>query len=100
MYIQTDSPLKQTKRSNRMEGNESSTEDVETSPSSIDSILHVGDRVCVYLPAVDLKQVQRGRGGWSMRMTEVCKGNSCVVSLLYYKHVHLIGQMSQLHHHL
>ena len=65
-----DSPLKQTKRSNRMEGNEISTEDVETSPSSIDSILHVGDRVCVYLPAADLKQVQRGRGGWSMRMTE------------------------------
>ena len=34
-------------------------------------MLHVGDRVCVYLPAADLKQVQRGRGGWSMRMTEV-----------------------------
>jgi hypothetical protein len=33
--------------------------------------LHVGDRVCVYLPAADLKQGQRGRGGWNMRMTEV-----------------------------
>lgn len=30
----------------------------------------VGDKVCVNLPEVALKEVQRGHGGWSMRMKE------------------------------
>jgi hypothetical protein len=43
----------------------------ETENPGLDTVLHVGDRVCVFLPAEELKEVQRGRGGWSMRMTEV-----------------------------
>jgi hypothetical protein len=33
--------------------------------------LQIGDNVCVDLPEVALKEVQRGHGGWSMRMKEV-----------------------------
>ncbi|XP_060573525.1 E3 ubiquitin-protein ligase MIB2-like [Ruditapes philippinarum] len=32
--------------------------------------LQIGDNVCVDLPEVALKEVQRGHGGWSMRMKE------------------------------
>lgn len=63
-----DSSARITRETSTFEGNESSTEEAET--SSVDTVLHVGDRVCVFIPAEDLKQVQRGRGGWSMRMTE------------------------------
>jgi hypothetical protein len=49
--------------------NDSSMEEAEN--PGLDTVLHVGDRVCVFLPATELKEVQRGRGGWSMRMTEV-----------------------------
>ena len=49
--------------------NDSSVEEAEN--PGLDTVLHVGDRVCVFLPAKELKGVQRGRGGWSMRMIEV-----------------------------
>ncbi|XP_076086810.1 E3 ubiquitin-protein ligase MIB1-like [Mytilus galloprovincialis] len=63
-----DSSARITRQTSTLDGNESSTEESET--SSVDTLLHVGDRVCVFIPADDLKQVQRGRGGWSMRMAE------------------------------
>ena len=31
-----------------------------------------GDKVCVQLMEVALKDLQRGHGGWSMRMADVC----------------------------
>lgn len=43
----------------------------EADNPGLDSVLHVGDRVCVFIPSEELKEVQRGKGGWSMRMTEV-----------------------------
>ena len=52
-----------------LEVNDSSVE--ETENPGLDTVLHVGDRVCVFLPAEELKEVQRGRGRWRMRMTEV-----------------------------
>jgi hypothetical protein len=52
-----------------LEVNDSSVEEAEN--PGLDTVLHVGDRVCVFLPAEELKGVQRGRGGWSMRMIEV-----------------------------
>ena len=52
-----------------LEVNDSSVEEAEN--PGLDTVLHVGDRVCVFLPATELREVQRGRGGWSMRMTEV-----------------------------
>lgn len=52
-----------------LEVNDSSV--VEAENPGIDTVLHVGDRVCVFLPATELREVQRGRGGWTMRMTEV-----------------------------
>jgi hypothetical protein len=52
-----------------LEVNDSGVEEAEN--PGLDTVLHVGDRVCVFLPATELKEVQRGRGGWSMRMTEV-----------------------------
>ncbi|CAG2223699.1 MIB [Mytilus edulis] len=63
-----DSSARITRQTSTLDGNESSIEESET--SSVDTLLHVGDRVCVFIPADDLKQVQRGRGGWSMRMAE------------------------------
>jgi hypothetical protein len=47
----------------------------------LDTVLHVGDRVCVFLPATELKELQRGRGGWSMRMTEV------IMSIAHFSHI-------------
>ncbi|XP_069101873.1 E3 ubiquitin-protein ligase MIB2-like [Argopecten irradians] len=38
----------------------------------------VGDKVCVHLPPDALKEVQRGHGGWSMRMSE-CIGETMKV---------------------
>ena len=52
-----------------LEVNDSSVEEAEN--PGLDTVLHVGDRVCVFLPAEELKEVQHGRGGWSMRMIEV-----------------------------
>lgn len=51
-----------------LEKNNSNSEDVEN--PGLETVIRVGDRVCVFLPADELKEVQRGRGGWSMRMTE------------------------------
>ena len=51
-----------------LEVNDSSVEEAEN--PGLDTVLHVGDRVCVFLPAEELKEVQHGRGGWSMRMIE------------------------------
>ncbi|XP_033725516.1 E3 ubiquitin-protein ligase MIB2-like [Pecten maximus] len=39
------------------------------------SKFNVGDKVCVHLPPESLKEVQRGHGGWSMRMSE-CIGET------------------------
>ncbi|VDI78368.1 E3 ubiquitin-protein ligase mind-bomb, partial [Mytilus galloprovincialis] len=50
----------------------------EADNPGLDSVLHVGDRVCVFIPSEELKEVQRGKGGWSMRMTE-CIGRIGIV---------------------
>ncbi|XP_076081737.1 E3 ubiquitin-protein ligase MIB2-like isoform X2 [Mytilus galloprovincialis] len=50
----------------------------EADNPGLDSVLHVGDRVCVFIPSEELKEVQRGKGGWSMRMTE-CIGKIGIV---------------------
>lgn len=39
--------------------------------SALGPKLQIGDKVCVELPEIALKEVQRGHGGWSMRMKEV-----------------------------
>lgn len=68
----SDASAKLTRERSFFEGNESSVvEEEDDDISCVDTVIRVGDRVCVFLPADDLKQLQRGRGGWSMRMTEV-----------------------------
>ncbi|XP_021360864.1 E3 ubiquitin-protein ligase MIB2-like [Mizuhopecten yessoensis] len=47
-------------------------------PTPPRSQFKVGDKVCVHLPAESLKEVQRGHGGWSMRMSE-CVGETMKV---------------------
>ncbi|KAJ8321090.1 hypothetical protein KUTeg_002677 [Tegillarca granosa] len=47
-------------------------------PEMNQSILKIGDKVCVDIPEKALKEVQKGHGGWSLRMTE-CIGNVGIV---------------------
>ncbi|XP_060075163.1 E3 ubiquitin-protein ligase MIB2-like [Ylistrum balloti] len=48
-------------------------------PTNSSSKFNVGDKVCVHLPPESLKKVQRGHGGWSMRMSE-CVGETMRVT--------------------
>ena len=46
----------------------------------------VGDKVCIELPEMDLKEKQRGHGGWSLRMKEVIYANiHCLVNNAVFK---------------
>ncbi|KAH3783586.1 hypothetical protein DPMN_161528 [Dreissena polymorpha] len=56
----------------------SSTGDSRPPPPEKKSKLQVGDKVCVAIPESTLKELQRGHGGWSLRMAD-CIGRQGTV---------------------